>query len=149
MSTAIATISSFLLLDTRRYLAWCLSLDETLESMILEIIPYIAICQPFITAGTTAESLNEVLGRYKASVKISAVIDMTFTLPIAAIFTYWFNYNIEGLASALCMGYAVTGITNIIIFVTTDWEHATVKIQRMSESNPNPNPKPNIKLYIR
>jgi Na+-driven multidrug efflux pump len=131
--TALALVISLLLLDTRNYLAWCFSLDETLEEMIYEIIPYIAICQPFITVGVTAEYLNEALGKYKMSVKISAFIDAVFTYPIAAIFTYELNYNIEGLASAVCMGYAATGITNLIIYANTNWERATVKIQRYTE----------------
>ncbi len=128
--TVSATVFSLLLLDTRPYLAWCLSLDPTLEMMIIEIIPFISLCQPFITVGVTSEYLNEVLGKYYTSVKTSTFIDMLFTIPVAAIFTFWFNYNVEGLASALCMGYAATGVTNIALYANTDWENASMKIQR-------------------
>ena len=126
-------VFSLLLLDTRRYLAWCLSLDETLESMIQEIIPYIAVCQPFITVGVTAEYLNETLGMHSIAVMISTVIDMCFTIPLAAIFTYVLNYNIEGLSSALCMGYAACGVTNWVLFAQTNWKDAAAKIQAFIE----------------
>ena len=131
--TGLSGVFSLVLLDTRRYLAWCFSLDETLETMILEIIPYIAICQPFITAGVTADYLNEVLGKHKVSVKISTIIDMCFTLPVAAIFTYLLHYNIEGLASAICMGFAATGVINIFLFFNTDWQYAAKKILKYTE----------------
>lgn len=129
----ISLLCSAFLYDTRRYLAWCMSLDQTLEIMIVEIIPYIALCQPFITVGVTAESLNEVLGRFDMSVNISSIIDLFFTIPTAAIFTYILNYNIEGLASALCMGYSACGVTNVVIFANTDWRYAVSKIQTYTE----------------
>ena len=94
--TATSIMFSLFLMDTRRYVAWCLSLDETLETMILEIIPYIALCQPFITAGVTAGYLNEVLGKIKLSIGVATVIDLCFTMPVAALFTYLFRFNVEG-----------------------------------------------------
>lgn len=129
----ISVLGSAFILDTRRYLAWCFSLDQTLEMMIIEILPYIALCQPFITGGVTTEYLNEVLGKYYLSVNVSSIIDFFFTIPAAAIFTYVLNYNIEGLASALCMGYSACGVTNAIIYINTDWKYAISKIQTYTE----------------
>ena len=101
--TGLSVVFSLVLLDAIKYIAWCFSLDETLETMIIESIPYISICQPFVTVGVTAEYLNEILGKYNKSATISAIVDMCFTVPVAAIFTYLLHYNIEGLASATCM----------------------------------------------
>lgn len=98
------------------------------------MIPYVALCQPFITLGVTAEYINEIIGNYNVSVNISSVVDLCFTLPVAAIFTYILNYNIEGLASALCMGYAICGIVDVVIFAHTDWAYAVLKIQKYTES---------------
>jgi Na+-driven multidrug efflux pump len=133
LSTITSILFSIILLDTRRYLAWSLCLDETLEMMILEIIPYIALCQPLITAGVAANSLNEVLGKYSLSVGLSSVVDLCFTIPMGAIFTYSMNFNIESLASAQCMGYAATGMINLIIFSYTNWEYARSKILQYIE----------------
>lgn len=127
--TLCSIVFSLFLMDTSRYLAWCLSLNEKLETMILEIIPYISVCQPFITFGVTAGYLNEVLGKHQLSVGVQSFIEICFTVPVAAIFTYLFRFNVEGLASAVCMGYAATGVTNVIIFANTDWDYAAKKIQ--------------------
>jgi hypothetical protein len=41
--------------------------------------------------------------------------------------TYILHYNIEGLASAQCIGYTVAGAVNIMFFMTADWEKAVRK----------------------
>lgn len=136
-SLVVCTISSIffstLLMVTRQVFAWSLSLDETLQQMIIEVIPYIALCQPFITAGVSADYLNGTLGRYSTSVGISTLIDVCFTIPLAAMFTYIVGFNLEGLASAMCIGYAVTSVTNLVIFSETDWQYAAKKVQEYTE----------------
>jgi len=134
--TILSIFCSIVLIETRFWLVWLLSLDGTLETMILEIIPYIAICQPFITIGTTASYMNEAIGIYYKAVSVDAIISICITIPFAAINTYLFNYNIEGLASAICVGYTAIGVTNIVIFMNVDWERAAYKMKKLGLEKP-------------
>lgn len=101
----------------RRPLCSLLSPNETLIQMLVEIVPYICLCEPFLAIGTVASSLNEGIGLYEKSVSVYFWVTVLVTLPSAWIFTYYFNYNIEGLASSLCIGSVVYGVINVDIFM--------------------------------
>ena len=105
--STISFISSIVLFFSRGLVVWCLSLDETIEEMLLEVIPYIVICQTIITIGIVATSLNEALSMYGKSVKLFLISTVMITLPLGFIMTYILNYNVEGLAAAVCIGYTV------------------------------------------
>ena len=125
----ISIFSSVVLAASSHFFAWCLSLDETLEGMLLQIIPYIVICQPFVSIGTILSILNDALHIYKSSTAISATITVVFMIPFAALMTYYFHYNIEGLAAAMCVGYTAMGVSSSVIFVNADWDRAIRKAQ--------------------
>ena len=101
----------------RRPLCSLLSPNETLIQMLVEIVPYVCLCEPFIAVGTAASSLNEGIGLYEKSVSVYFWVTLLVTLPLAWVFTYYFHYNIEGLASALCIGSVVYGVINVDIFM--------------------------------
>ncbi len=116
------------------FFVWCLSLDDILEQMLLEIIPYLAFCQPFVSIGMTAMELNDALHMYKKTVASMAIATFFVLIPLGALFTYGFHYNVEGLAAAQCMGYTVAGVINIIIFMNADWNKAVRKTQNISSA---------------
>lgn len=129
----INVIFSFVLYLFGPFFVWCLSLDDTLDRMLLEVIPYVVTCQPFIAVGMImTEILNEALFVYKkltASLTIATVFIM---IPVAAINTYWLKFNIEGLASAQCIGHTAAGVASIVLFMSADWDRALYKAQRNS-----------------
>ena len=111
------------------FFVWCLSLDDTLEQMLLEIIPYIVICQPFVSIGMITMELNDALHIYKKTAIVMTFATLVIMIPFAAIMTYVFHYNIEGLAAAQCIGYTAAGVANIVIFMNADWDRAVKKAQ--------------------
>ena len=114
------------------FFVWCLSLDETLEQMLLEIIPYIVICQPFVSIGMTTMELNDALHIYKKATAIMAIVTLCLMIPFAAVMTYGFHFNIEGLAAAQCIGYTAAGVANIVIFMNADWDRAVRKALKVT-----------------
>lgn len=114
---ATTCISMTILFVFKKPLVSLLSPDETLTQMLVEIVPYLCLCEPFIAIGTVASSLNEGIGLYESSVAVYFWVTMIVTLPSAWIFTYHFHYNIEGLASSLCIGAVVYGVINVDIFM--------------------------------
>ena len=114
---AITCVSMILLFIFRQPLVSLLTNDETLSQMLVEIVPYICLCEPFLAIGTVASNLNEGIGLYDKSTGVYFWVTMLVTLPSAWVFTYYFQYNIEGLASALCFGSIVYGVINVDIFM--------------------------------
>ena len=127
VAAVLASVSSILLLLFRKQFVWCFSLDETLETMLLEIIPYITICSPFLAIGFTATDLNDSLHLYKRAMVSNALVTVLIMVPIGYVMTYILHYNIEGLASAQCIGYTAAGVVNIMLFMTADWDKAVRK----------------------
>ena len=110
-----------ILFFARRFIVHLLSVDETLDTMLLEIIPYIVMCNPFIALGTIASDFNEHLAMISKSTVMYFLVTLTITVPIAAVFTFVYHYNIEGLASAICISSTVYGVLNLGIFLNSSW----------------------------
>jgi len=127
VGTLFSIVGSFVLFIFGDFFVWCLSLDETLEWMLLEVMPYLCICQPFVSIGMTAMELNDALQMYKKTVATTTVVTFVLLIPLGALFTYGYHYNIEGLAAAQCMGYSALGVANIVIFMNANWEKAVKK----------------------
>ncbi len=125
----ISVACSVVLFIGGNFFVWCITLDETLRQMLLEIIPYIVICQPFVSIGVVVWALLSSLHIYVQGAYVAAAITILFTIPYSAMMTYYFNYNIEGLASAMCIGYTATGIAALSMFINADWDRAVRKAQ--------------------
>ena len=127
----INVICSSILYFGGPFFVWCLSLDETLEEMLLEVIPYVVVCQPLIAVGMIMiEILNEALFIYKKATVALTLATMCIMIPIGAINTYWFYCNSDGLASAQCIGHIAAGVSSIVLFMNADWNRALDKAQR-------------------
>lgn len=127
LGTIMALIISVPVMIFRRGIVWCVSTDENLSEMLLGIIPYIAICQPFITLGVVATHLNEALCMYHHAVKINLIVTLIVTLPVASILTFAFDFGANGLIAAVCMGYVTVGVANVNMYVNADWKRAVLK----------------------
>mmetsp|Transcript_1830 Transcript_1830/g.3307 ORF Transcript_1830/g.3307 Transcript_1830/m.3307 type:complete len:105 (-) Transcript_1830:1261-1575(-) len=103
--------------------------------MLREVIPYVVTCQPFVAVGLiVTELLNEALFVYKKSTVTYAIATLFIIIPLGAIATYWLKFNIEGLASAQCIGHTAVGVASIVTFMNADWNRALLKAQRNKNS---------------
>lgn len=128
---AMSILFGVILFFARRGIVDLLAVDETLDGMLLEIIPYIVICNPFIAVGTIASDFNEHLAMMGKSTMVHFLVTIVITIPAAAVFTYYFHFNIEGLASAICISSTFYGVFNLYIFLNSNW---TGKQQQQSGS---------------
>jgi len=133
VGTVISFICSAFLFIFREQFVWCFSLDETIEGMLYELIPYIALCQPFFTFGWTAMELNDALHLFKRAMVSNALVTCGIVLPLGYFFTYIMHYNLEGIACAQCVGYTIGGVINIVFFAGVDWDKAVLKAQEITE----------------
>lgn len=127
VGTAVSFFCSALLFIFRKQFVWCFSLDDTIEQMLYELIPYIALCQPFFTFGWTAMELNDALHLFKKAMISNGIVTSFITIPLGFFMTYNMHYNLEGIASAQCIGYTVGGVISIIFFAGADWDKAVRK----------------------
>jgi len=121
-----------LLFIFRNWIVDLVTEDETLDGMMLEIIPYIVICDPIISISTAASSLNRALAMYKRSTKVELSLTLLVTIPCAIVSTYVMGYNIEGIAASIYTGHSVMGFFSIVIFTNADWEKAAEKNKLMT-----------------
>jgi Na+-driven multidrug efflux pump len=106
--------------------------DNDLENMLMGVMPYILLCQPMISLTTTGAYLNRALAMYQRSTKIELLVTCLVTLPLAGVSTFVFGYNISGLAAALFIGYATTGLVILAIYHNADWEKAVRKNKKIA-----------------
>lgn len=134
-TTALVCVT--ILYFTRDIIINAMSNDETLADMLLELIPYFALCQPFISVTTTSSYLNRALGMYKRSTKVELLLTCLVTIPAAYIATMYYRYNVEGLIAASFIGYATLGIFTLAILMNADWDKAMKKNKVMTGQTPS------------
>ena len=108
-------------------------MNKVLEQMLFEVLPYIALCQPFITLGMAVAALSEGICMNSHVVKRMAASTFIVTIPIAGVMTQTFHLNVECFTTAVCMGYVVGGIMNFNLFIYVDWQRGIRKNQEVTQ----------------
>jgi len=132
MTTISSVLSCAILYLSSNFIVNGVTNDETLQDMLLEIIPYIVLCDPLIAPSTAVSYLNRALAMYKRSAKVELLMTIFVTVPAATISTYVMSYNIEGVTAAAYLGYATMGIVIFYVYYNADWDRAVVKNKKMS-----------------
>jgi len=103
-------------------LAKLLTPDPTLQRLLVEVFPLMGIGNIALTAGSVSWALVGAQGRYRLSTCVAFVSSWCVTLPLAAIFTFGFKINLEGVTAAVVVGYSITGTCLMYILIRSDWE---------------------------
>jgi len=102
--------------------------DPTLIAIILDLIPLIGIGNITMSFGMICWALVGGQGRYTLATTIQFFTSWTISLPLAAVMTYVYNFNLEGITSALIIGYQIAGVAMTYVIITSDWEKISKKI---------------------
>lgn len=103
-------------------LAKLLTPDPTLQHLLTEIMPLMGIGNIALTAGSVSWALVGAQGRYRLATCTAFLCSWCVTLPLAAIFTFGLNINLEGVAASVVVGYSVTGTSLMYILIRSDWD---------------------------
>jgi Na+-driven multidrug efflux pump len=103
--------------------------DPTLQNMLNDVIPMIGMANVFMVFGMVAWTLIGAQGRYKLATIISLCMTIFITMPLAAISTFYFVYDLKGIVGSIICGYSTTGLCLGYILLTSDWEHISENIQ--------------------
>lgn len=132
ITIASSTVSCLILFYARNPIVKAVTNDETLDEMLLEIISYIVLCDPILSLSTSISYLNRALAMYRRSTKAEMLFTVTVTIPLAALFTYVYNFNVEGIAAASYLGGATMALIIVMVYANADWENAVKKNKIMS-----------------
>jgi len=99
-----------------------LSPDPTLQHLIAELLPLLGIGNIALTAGTVSWALVGSQGRYRLATLVAFICSWGITMPLSAIFTFAMHIDLQGITSAVVIGYSVTGTVLLYILLRSDWE---------------------------
>mmetsp|Transcript_3310 Transcript_3310/g.9402 ORF Transcript_3310/g.9402 Transcript_3310/m.9402 type:complete len:774 (+) Transcript_3310:3-2324(+) len=106
--------------------------DETLQRMMLEMMPLVGAGQIAMTTGVMSWAIIGAQGRYRLATTVQFFSSWGAAIPLSAVFTYVLNLNLQGLVGALTIGYTLAGTVNTYILMRSDW---TKIAQIISERN--------------
>ena len=112
--------------------------DPTLQRLIAQLLPLVGIGNFTLTVGLTSWSMVGAQGRYRLATFVNFMTTWLVTLPLAATFVYAANYNLEGIVSAIVVGYSATGTVLLYILLQSDWERLSkclIEINAAEESS--------------
>jgi Na+-driven multidrug efflux pump len=132
VTSVLSLLSCLVLFFSRHLVVNGIANDDTMREMLLEIIPFIVICDPILSVATAASYLNRALAMYQRSTKLELLLTVFVTIPVATVSTYVMGFNIEGMAAAVYAGYSTMASLIIIVYVNADWERAAEKNKKMS-----------------
>lgn len=104
--------------------------DSTLQGMLRDTIPFIGVGNIALTFGMMCWSLVGAQGRYKLGTILYFITSWGFTMPVGALFTYVYNYDLQGLVAAVVVGYVFEGAVLSYVLLCSNWIKIAAKIQR-------------------
>jgi len=134
VSLIVAVYATGILFVLAQYIPGWMTPDPTLQRMIFDIIPLIGFSQCLMVWGMVAWAILGAQGRIRIVTALEFFISWGIGAPIAAIFVYMFNYNIEGIIGGLSISYTIS--TNVYLYMlhTSDWENLSAVVVARSAS---------------
>jgi len=107
--------------------------DPTIQKMITDLIPLVGFGNITMTFGMVCWALIGAQGRYQMSTKVILVTSWCVTQPLAAILTYVYGFNLQGLAASVVIGYSIAGTVLSYILIRSDWPRLSHLVQEMNK----------------
>jgi MATE family multidrug resistance protein len=130
ISMSVATIVSTFFLSLQDRIPGWFTVDPTLQAMLRELMPYVAVGNFSMQFGMTAWSVIGAQGRYDLATRVSIVSSWGVCVPLASIFVFYFRVNLQGLTAAVVVGYVTTGACLSYVLLSTDWKQVAQYVQQ-------------------
>mmetsp|Transcript_920 Transcript_920/g.1132 ORF Transcript_920/g.1132 Transcript_920/m.1132 type:complete len:717 (+) Transcript_920:41-2191(+) len=129
LGMTVACIISFVYFSLQNTIPALFTDDTTLQKMLSELVPFVGVANLTMTFGMICWSLIGAQGNYKMATWIDIISTWCVCMPLAALYTYIFRIDLQGLTSAIVVGYLTTGATLTYALLSTNWEKVAQKIQ--------------------
>eukprot|EP00591_Stephanopyxis_turris_P011237 CAMPEP_0195526380 /NCGR_PEP_ID=MMETSP0794_2-20130614/27418_1 /TAXON_ID=515487 /ORGANISM="Stephanopyxis turris, Strain CCMP 815" /LENGTH=309 /DNA_ID=CAMNT_0040657051 /DNA_START=140 /DNA_END=1069 /DNA_ORIENTATION=- len=118
---ALFTTSIFFMLGENLAI-WFFAEDATLQNLLVELIPLVGLGNVTMTFGMEAWHIIGAQGRYRLATLVALVCSWFITVPLAAFLVYSLTINLQGVVSAVVIGYSFTGTIMACVLLRSDWE---------------------------
>ena len=100
--------------------------------MLSELIPLVGIGNVTMTFGMVCWALVGSQGRYRLATTIVFISSWVITVPVAALCCYVFNIDLQGVTSAVVMGYSTAGTALSYVLLRSDWDGLSKIVQELN-----------------
>jgi len=129
MAFLSSIVSTAIVVSLRGFLPVWLSSDLTIQAMLSELFPLMALGDITMNIGMTCWTLLGAQGRYHFATSLFVASSVLVTIPLSTLLVFGFNINLQALVFSVLIGYAVLGtILSVFLFIS-DWESISLKIQ--------------------
>jgi hypothetical protein len=112
---------------------------------MVDSIPLMGIGNLSMTMGMVCWSVLGGQDRWNVATMWSLVCSFSVTIPLALIFSYKFDYGVQGIVASLAIGYSLLGSILLCIVARSDWAKISKCIQEdnaeSSDESSNPSSK--------
>ncbi|KAL7552150.1 hypothetical protein ACHAWF_015368 [Thalassiosira exigua] len=134
-SFMMSLLASTILLVLSPYIPLWLSQDETIQGMLAELFPLVAMGNVTMNMGMTCWTLLGAQGRYNIATLVSLGCSFFITVPLGAAFTIWLRIDLQGLTFAVVVGYIATSLILSTFLLTSDWGKISEKIRNKMDDD--------------
>lgn len=107
--------------------------DPVLQHMIKDLIPLVGIGNITMTFGMMCWAIIGAQGRYRLATLTAFVASWSVTMPLAAVMTYVFFFDLKGITAAVVIGYACAGTVMSYIVLRSDWARLSKIIVELNQ----------------
>jgi len=133
LASTLALIVTSAFLAMSNVLPTWLTSDETIQDMLTELFPIVALGNITMNIGMVCWALIGAQGRYRLATSIATACSLLITLPIGAVTTVSMRINLQGLTFAVVVGYTITAMLLSTFLFMSDWEMFSKQIQERME----------------
>lgn len=101
---SMAVVFTTLFMSLRGVLPSWLSRDPTIQAMLAELFPLVALGNLTMNMGMVAWALVGAQGRYRLATSIATACSLIITVPLGAIVTIHMRIDLQGLTFAVVVG---------------------------------------------
>ena len=128
LANIISCLVSGIFLTLRNILPRLLTGDPTLQRMLHELFPLMAIGNVTMNLGIVCFYLVGAQLRYRLATLIFLGCSWGITMPLGGVATYILNLDLQGLVAAVVIGYTFTATIITIVLFCSDWEKLAANI---------------------
>lgn len=132
LGMVVACAVSFFYFCMQNHIPGWFTADETLQRMLQELVPFVGVANLTMTFGMQCWSLIGAQGNYKFATWVSFLSSWGLCMPLASVFVYVLRIDLQGLTSAVVLGYLSTGSALSYKLLSTDWKSKARKIQKQN-----------------
>jgi len=109
------------LASSGKYLTQWITNDLTLQAMLSDLLPLICVGVLSDTVNSVSFSVLCAQGRLGLATTVYLIGSWLLTLPLAFVSSHVLNLNLEGLAAAVVVGNALSGMISTFFLLDSDW----------------------------